>query len=213
MSNKNKEDRLSIYIAGPDVFGVDDLEMGKAKVEICEKYGFNGLYPSFLLPEDLFSGNYDSDYVGEIVNERCLDGIKKAEIILGNMTPFRGREMDSGTAFEMGFAKALDKIIYGYSMDNRTYIERMQQDEGGVFVDDRGTYRDRTGYAIENVNEGENSMISKSCKVKMITPGKGENLTMLELFEKAVIMIKCDLEYSKTKVNTIGNKSDNQLKV
>lgn len=213
MSNKNREDRLSIYIAGPDVFASDDLEMGKVKVEICEKYGFNGLYPSFLLPEDLFSGKYDPDYVGEVVNDRCLGGIKKAEIILGNMTPFRGREMDSGTAFEMGYAKALDKIIYGYSMDNRTYIERMQQDEGGVIVDARGTYRDKAGYAIEDVNEGENSMISKSCKMKMVTPGKGEELTMLELFEKAVIMIKCDLEYSKTKVNTSTNKNETQFKV
>ncbi len=212
MSNKNRGDRLSIYIAGPDVFASDDLEMGKVKVEICEKYGFNGLYPSFLLPEDLFSGKYGPDYVGEVVNDRCLSGIKKAEIILGNMTPFRGREMDSGTAFEMGYAKALDKIIYGYSMDNRTYIERMQQDEGGVIIDARGTSRDKAGYAIEDVNEGENSMISKSCKMKMITPGKGENLTMLELFEKAVIIIKCDLEYSKTKTNTNSDKVEQQLK-
>lgn len=185
--------KLAIYIAGPDVFAPDDIEMGKKKVEICEKYGFVGIYPTFLLPEDIFSGKYDRDFVGESVSKACIDGIMQSDIILGNMTPFRGFEMDSGTAFEMGVAKALNKKLYGYSQDNRTYIERMEQEGGGVFVDTLGTHRDKRGFAIENVNEGENSMISKSCNQKVVTPGIGQELTLLELFEKTVIMVKCDL--------------------
>lgn len=196
--NKETDKKLAIYIAGPDVFAPDDIEMGKKKVEICEKYGFKGIYPTFLLPSDLFSGKYDKDFVGETVQKACVDGIIQCDIILGNMTPFRGFEMDSGTAFEMGVAKGLRKEIYGYSMDNRTYMERMEQSGGGVFKDLNGVSRDKDGFAIEDVNEGENSMISKSCK-KVIVPGKGENLTILELFEKAVILVKCDLEYSRNK--------------
>lgn len=205
MSDNNK--KVLIYIAGPDVFSPDDIEMGKKKVEICEKYGFVGIYPTFLLPEDLFSGKYDKDYVGEVVSSSCIKGIIDSDVILGNMTPFRGFEMDSGTAFEMGVAKALGKKLYGYSMDNRTYIERMRDDGGGVFVDKNGTHRDKNGFAIEDVNEGENSMISKSCSYKIVTPGPGQNLTLLELFEKAVIMLQCEL------LKDLQNKEKDNRKV
>lgn len=197
-NNKKSDSKLKIYIAGPDVFAPDDIEMGKKKVEICERYGFEGLYPTFLLPADLFSGKYDKNFVGDEVNKKCIQGIVDCDIIIANITPFRGFEMDSGTAFEVGVARGLNKEIYGYSQDNRTYIERMEQSGGGVFRDKSGVARDKNGFAIEDVNEGENSMISKSCR-GIVTPSKGKELTLLELFEKAVIQVKCDLEVENSK--------------
>ena len=215
MTDLKKDNRLKIYIAGPDVFAKDEIESGRKKVEICEKYGFVGLYPTFLLPEDLFSGKYDKDYVGQVVSAGCIQGVKDCDIIVGNMTPFRGFEMDSGTAFEMGIAKALDKMVYGYSLDNRTYIERMVESGGGVFYDENNIPRDKAGFTIEDVNEGENSMISKSCGAKVVTPGKNEDLTILELFEKTIILIKCDLNLksSLSAIEKNGLSDDRKLKV
>lgn len=34
-----------IYIAGPDVFEQDSIEIGKNYVKLCKKYGYKGLYP------------------------------------------------------------------------------------------------------------------------------------------------------------------------
>ena len=34
-----------IYIAGFDVFMQNSIEIGKNYVELCKKYGFEGLYP------------------------------------------------------------------------------------------------------------------------------------------------------------------------
>jgi nucleoside 2-deoxyribosyltransferase len=34
-----------IYLAGPDVFLPDAIEAGKRKKVLCQKYGFEGVYP------------------------------------------------------------------------------------------------------------------------------------------------------------------------
>jgi nucleoside 2-deoxyribosyltransferase len=34
-----------IYLAGPDVFLPDAVELGRAKVELCAAYGLTGLFP------------------------------------------------------------------------------------------------------------------------------------------------------------------------
>ena len=34
-----------IYIAGTDVFEQNSIEIGERYVKLCQKYGFQGLYP------------------------------------------------------------------------------------------------------------------------------------------------------------------------
>jgi nucleoside 2-deoxyribosyltransferase len=36
---------MKIYLAGPDVFLPDAVEIGRRKVEICGRHGLVGLYP------------------------------------------------------------------------------------------------------------------------------------------------------------------------
>ncbi len=36
---------MKIYLAGPDVFLPDAIEIGRRKVEICARHGVTGLYP------------------------------------------------------------------------------------------------------------------------------------------------------------------------
>ena len=36
---------MKIYLAGPDVFLPDAIEIGRRKVEICARHGLTGLYP------------------------------------------------------------------------------------------------------------------------------------------------------------------------
>ena len=56
---------MKIYLAGPDVFLPDAVEIGRRKVEICARHGLTGLYPLDnavdLRPSDaslrIFSGN------------------------------------------------------------------------------------------------------------------------------------------------------------
>ncbi len=51
--------------------------------------------------------------------------IRSCDALVANMTPFRGPSMDPGTAYEMGAAAALGKLVVGYTLDARSYVERV----------------------------------------------------------------------------------------
>jgi nucleoside 2-deoxyribosyltransferase len=94
---------LKIYLAGPDVFRPDVAAWADSARELCRRYGFEPLLPidhGEATPERIFQAN--------------IDLIRKAQIVVANLDPFRGPEPDSGTAFELGFALALGKKVCGY---------------------------------------------------------------------------------------------------
>ena len=41
--------------------------------------------------------------------------MRTCDALIANLTPFRGVSMDSGTAFEVGFMRALSRPVLGYS--------------------------------------------------------------------------------------------------
>lgn len=62
--------------------------------------------------------------------------------------------MDAGTAYEMGVAAALGKVVVGYSTDRRPYMEKVVNGgpEGGwgeCRRDEKGILRDGNGMAVE----------------------------------------------------------------
>ena len=94
-----------IYIAGFDVFMPLEYAKlrGQAMKRVCNLYGFEGLYPldnESTNSKDIFEGN--------------IKLIDKCDYIVANLNPFRGKEMDCGTAFELGYGKAKGKILLGY---------------------------------------------------------------------------------------------------
>lgn len=188
------ENKIKIYIAGPDVFYPTDLEDGQKKVDLCSAYGFEGIYPSFLLPKDLFIGNYTQEQKAKIIKDQCVYGIQECDIIIANLSPFRGHEMDSGTAFELGFAAALNKPIYGYTTDPRTYLQRMQEDTNGVYCDSNNVWRDEYHDVIENVGLVENCMIGSSCKTIIKPPCYTKIVSAGDLFVVALSQLHQDLE-------------------
>ncbi|HIK41999.1 nucleoside 2-deoxyribosyltransferase [Thermoleptolyngbya sp. M55_K2018_002] len=133
---------MNIYLAGPDVFLPEPLEAARAKKEICAKYGFVGQFPfdnaldlSGLTPVEAGLAIYKS-------NIQLMD---RCDLIVANMTPFRGPSMDVGTAFEMGYMAAQGKPVFGYSNDGRLYGDRVfqptpERDENNLFVEQFGMH-------------------------------------------------------------------------
>ncbi len=117
-----------IYIAGFDVFYSDAVRRGIKYKEICKKYGFEGLYPldnECTEAKDIFRGN--------------LALIDKADFICANLNDFRGVDMDSGTAFEIGYGYASGKDIFGYTSDISSLREKLgEHDDRGFSVEDFG---------------------------------------------------------------------------
>ena len=98
----NSENFIQLYLAGPDVFLPNPLEVARLKQAICQNYGFTGLFPfdvsldlADLLPVEQGLAIYRSNIA---LMNRC-------DLIVANMTPFRGPSMDVGTAFEKPLTK------------------------------------------------------------------------------------------------------------
>ncbi|BAR59722.1 hypothetical protein NK6_6570 [Bradyrhizobium diazoefficiens] len=82
---------MKIYLAGPDVFLPDAVEIGRRKAEICERFGLTGLYP---LDNEIDLTAPDASRQIFCGNEAMMDA---ADAIIANLTPFRGAGADPGT--------------------------------------------------------------------------------------------------------------------
>ena len=115
----NTKDSKRIYLAGPDVFYPDAAMRGRAMVALCTRHGHQGIYPL----DSLYPSGSKQEQACWIykANTRLIDS---CDVVIANLNPFRGEEPDSGTAFEVGYAIAKGKTVYGYLDDVRTQRER-----------------------------------------------------------------------------------------
>ena len=117
-----------IYLAGFDVFAPDAVQRGARMKMMCAEKGFIGLYPF----------DNEADTAQAIFAGNC-GLIDSADIVIANLNAFRGAEPDSGTCFEVGYAFAKGKTVYGYVSDARSLREKQgAQDENGFSVEDFG---------------------------------------------------------------------------
>jgi nucleoside 2-deoxyribosyltransferase len=146
--------RKRIYLAGPEVFLPDAIAVGAEKKRLAAEAGFIGCFP--LDTAVSLDGLSDHEKARRIY-AACEDMMRTCDLAIANCTPFRGVSMDSGTAYEIGFMRALGRPVLGYSNAPKTLAERSQ------------TYRalgllpwdcDRPGVEIENFDHVENLMIA-----------------------------------------------------
>ena len=71
--------------------------------------------------------------------ERAMRG---CDAMIVNLTPFRGPSADVGSAYEMGFMRALGRPIFAYSNDIRSFLERVAAFCGAVRVRPTGEHED-----------------------------------------------------------------------
>ena len=164
---KEYEIMKRIYIAGPDVFEKDSIEIGKRLVALCEEYGFKGLYPL----DNVVDFSQPKQKIAQDIFQANRAMIEEADIVIANLNPFRGKEADSGTVWECGYASGLKKKVYGYMQSTKTYIEQFNGDEKEL-VD--GVYRDKEGRVIEDFAYPINLMIA--CSVEEIVEGSFEDV-------------------------------------
>lgn len=120
-----------IYVAGFDVFYPDWKEKRYFEYrELCQKYGFEMQAQKAAADE--------GKTLGERIFLKNIHYIDSCDYVAANLNSFRGREPDSGTCFEIGYAYAQGKKIYGYLDDARTMIEKIgaRADEDGFTVED-----------------------------------------------------------------------------
>jgi nucleoside 2-deoxyribosyltransferase len=143
---------MKIYLAGPDVFLPDAVEVGQRKAAICARHGLAGLYPLDNAVELSADGASLAIYRS---NEAMM---MASDAIVANLTPFRGASADAGTVFELGFMAGRGKLCLGYSNDIWSYTERVRRREPVSAAGDR-RLTDADGLWIEDFGLADNLMI------------------------------------------------------
>ena len=168
-----------LYLAGPEVFLPDAIAVGTAKAALCAQAGFEGVFPADqsldlkgLAKREIARRIYSAD---EAMMRAC-DGA------IANLTPFRGVSMDSGTAFEAGFMRALGKPVFGYTNTTLDYRARAALYRTLPPLPFEG---DRPDLSIEDLDLAENLMIevaviasgAEVARHDAAQPGRIANLT------------------------------------
>jgi nucleoside 2-deoxyribosyltransferase len=156
-----------IYIAGPDVFEKDSISIGENLVALCKRYGFEGLYPL----DNIVDFSQEKKRIAQDIFIANRAMIQDADIVIANLNPFRGKEADSGTVWECGYAYGLGKEVYGYMTDTRDYMEHFSADEKSEV---NGNTYDNDGRLIEDFAYPLNLMIA--CSVTELLRGSFEDV-------------------------------------
>jgi nucleoside 2-deoxyribosyltransferase len=165
-----EENSPRVYLAGPMVFDLDPSAIFERMKTLCREQALVGVAPldNQIGLERLPPGK---PLLQQIVRadielmERleaavfCLDGFR------------RGPEMDAGTAFEIGYMKALGKPIAGWTRDPRTYPvkvadflrtafgEKLVTTTAGLVGGTSGLLRDPDGVLVHSEGCVQNAMV------------------------------------------------------
>ncbi|NLC36749.1 MAG: nucleoside 2-deoxyribosyltransferase, partial [Alcaligenaceae bacterium] len=100
MDNAQRGQTQSIYLAGFDVFRPDAVAHGEQLKMLCNKYGYAGQYPL----DKRVPRNLPPQEQARWICRNNLEVLRKCDLVVANLNPFRGSEPDSGTVFEVGYA-------------------------------------------------------------------------------------------------------------
>jgi nucleoside 2-deoxyribosyltransferase len=154
-----------IYLAGPDVFLPDAIDIGRRKVELCIRHGLTGLYP---LDNIVDLAAKDASLQIFNGNEAMM---AEADAIIANLTPFRGAGADAGTVYELGYMAGRGKLCLGYSNDPAPYVDRVRRFT--AVTPDHGRLIDAEGLTVEDFGLNDNLMMMHTLDLhgcRLVTP-------------------------------------------
>jgi nucleoside 2-deoxyribosyltransferase len=157
---------MKIYLAGPDVFLPEAIEIGRRKAAICARHGLIGLYPLDNAVDLTASDASLAIFKG---NEAMMDA---ADAIIANLMPFRGPSADAGTVYELGYMAGRGKLCFAYSNDPAPYAERVAR-FGNITKSEQGDLIDGDGLTVEDFGLPDNLMIIHTLDLhgaRLVTP-------------------------------------------
>jgi len=143
---------MKVYLAGPDVFLPDAIDIGRRKADICARHGLTGLYP---LDNAVDLSTADASLTIFKGNQAMMDA---ADAIIANLTPFRGPSADAGTVYELGYMAGRGKLLLAYSNDPTVYADRVARSDK-VTKSRSGHLTDSVGLTVEDFGWPDNLMM------------------------------------------------------
>jgi len=176
---------MKVYLAGPDVFLPDVKRVGRLKLDICQRYGLDGLFP---LDSELPDAG--DEHLSRRIFRANTELMDAADAIIANLTPFRGPGADAGTVYELGYMLGKgSKLCLGYSNVARSYLDKVR-DRMDVRPEGTGFF-DSEGLAVEDFGLPDNLMIIHGlelCGHSLVMPAQpiADPLRDLSVFEECV---------------------------
>lgn len=147
-----------IYLAGPEVFLREAAQLYEAKKQICQQFGFEALSPLDDLPAFETMPKVEAGLSISAANETKM---KACDLLIANITPFRSPSADVGTAYELGFMRALGKPVLAYANVDKNFHHRTIEFLDGRVTprDETGLMEDHTGMLLEDFDLVDNLML------------------------------------------------------
>jgi nucleoside 2-deoxyribosyltransferase len=113
---------MRAYLAGPDVFLPDTPAHARRKAAICADHGITALPP---LNEDVASlARMPDAEAWRVIFDKDLAMMEAADLVIANLTPFRGASADAGTLVELGWFLGRGRPIFAYSNSAEPFSAR-----------------------------------------------------------------------------------------
>lgn len=93
----------------------------RAKQAICARHGIEGCPP---LNEGIDIAGLTRDEAWRAIFDKDLSMMESADLVIANLTPFRGASADSGTLVELGWFLGRGKPVFAYSNTATPFSER-----------------------------------------------------------------------------------------
>ena len=175
--------RSLLYLAGPEVFLPNATELAAEKKALCIDHGFEGLFP---LDNAIDAAGLSPEAYALAIAAANEDLMRQADGIIANLTPYHGPSGDVGTAYEVGFMRALGKPIFAYTNVVADFSDRVVEYLRVPAHLRPDPYAD--GCAIEAFGLADNLMLERaahasgSLMIRTVIP-RGQELLALDGFE------------------------------
>ncbi|WP_244606431.1 nucleoside 2-deoxyribosyltransferase [Arsenicitalea aurantiaca] len=149
---------IRVYIAGPEVFLPEGFAQVERKRALCRQYGME---PSARQGDFLKYEGGDKFTFGTMISRHNEELMDASDIVIANLTPFRGVSADPGTVYELGYMVARGAKAFGYTNTARPYATRVAEDHygGDTRTAETGRLVGPDGLMIENHEMIDNLMI------------------------------------------------------
>lgn len=148
----------AVYLAGPDAAFPGAGDLFARKRALCAGAGLTALTP---FDEALVEAEPSEAMARELYAAR-IARIRRCDVLVANLSPWRGPGCDPGAAFEAGFAAALGRPVFAYlnvtAEAEADHRERVLAWMGGGLGAD-GRWRDAHDCEIEDFGLPETPML------------------------------------------------------
>jgi nucleoside 2-deoxyribosyltransferase len=141
------------YLAGPDVFHPEMASLAAGKRDLCARHGLLGCFP---LDNAADLSGLSGREAALAIYRANVQLIDSCDLLIANLTPFRGVSADPGTVFELGYMSALGRPVAAYSLESGSYLDRVRA-AGWSLAE---ASHDKHGQQVEDFGLGDNLMLA-----------------------------------------------------